>query len=557
MIRNLGARLFRRQPQKHLDEELAEAGQTKVRLAALSIIAVYTATLGVLLAEDEFIAPWATTILVYHILYAPAAFAIFLWARHMPGHYPVRRLLSMVLDYVSLGCSIVVEPMVMMPLHTIILWVTLGNGLRFGKTYLRIATGFAVCTVLIVGFSIPQGQNAPYMMVMLLLSAVVIPHYASALLGRIEQARREADEANLAKSRFLAQASHDLRQPLHAINLFTNSLQNTGLNNRQRQIVERIDRALQSLARLFRSLLDLSTLDSGTVAPKLEPVSLGELFQEIVLQNVQLAEWDNSELRMVDTRYVVLTDRVLLLTMIQNLVSNALKFSTGRGVILGCRRRGSSIAVEVWDQGNGIEEEYFSLIFDEFFQIRQRGDRDRQGVGLGLSIVARMAAILGLKVDVASRIGRGSRFTLSGLPIVQDAKVTATLAPSGNDRSPLRDWSVLLVEDDTDILEATAGLLSSWGCHVVASTSIPATIQSCDMIVTDFDLGGGQTGEDCIKSVRKLLGVDVPAIIISAHDDNRITAEIGDPNVLVLKKPLRPAELRSTISSVRARLNSG
>lgn len=554
-MQNLRELLFTRQPQRLTDEEQAELGQTKVRLVMLVVITTYTTIMGSLVLSPSSLAPWAKTILIYYAFYTPAALALVWWVQKVPGHFPIRRLMSITLDYVSLGFSIIVQPMAMMPLHTVILWITVGNGLRFGKTYLWIATGYAVVTISVVCSLIPASDNSPYMLAMLLLSAVAIPQYASSLLERIEQARREADEANFAKSRFLAQASHDLRQPLHAISLFTTSLQETGLNKPQRQIVERIDRALQSVARLFRSLLDLSTLDSGTMAPKPEPVALDELFQEIVQQNVQLAEWGNSELRMVNTRHVVLTDRILLLTMIQNLVSNALKFSAGRGVILGCRPRGSAISIEVWDQGYGIAEEHFPYLFDEFFQIKERGDRDRQGVGLGLSIVARMAALLNLKIEVASRVGKGSRFSISGLPVYTHALPQIVSLSPTVDRSPLRGWSILLVEDDVDVLEATAGLLSSWGCRVTAVTAIPETIEPCDMIITDFDLGGGATGGDCIIVVRAALGSAIPAIVITGHDENRISVEIDDSDILILKKPLRPAELRSTISSVRAKFN--
>ena len=554
-MQNLHELLFTSQPQRLTNEEQSELGQTKVRMVMLAVIATYITIIGSSVPSPNFLAPWAKIILIYYAFYTPAALALVWWVQKAPGHFPIRRMTAMTLDYVSLGFSIVVQPMAMMPLHTVILWITVGNGLRFGRTYLWIATGYAVVTISIVCALIPSSDNSPYMLAMLLLSAIAIPQYASSLLERIEQARREADEANFAKSRFLAQASHDLRQPLHAISLFTTSLQETGLNKPQRQIVERIDRALQSVARLFRSLLDLSTLDSGAMAPKPEPVALDELFQEIVQQNVQLAEWGNSELRMVNTRHVVLTDRILLLTMIQNLVSNALKFSAGRGVILGCRPRGSTISIEVWDQGYGIDEEHFPFLFDEFFQIKQRGDRDRQGVGLGLSIVARMAALLDLKIEVASRVGKGSRFSISGLPVYSHPlPPLASLSPT-LDRSPLRGWSILLVEDDVDVLEATAGLLSSWGCRVVAVTAIPEAIEACDMIITDFDLGGGATGGDCIKIVRAALGSAIPAIVITGHDENRISTEIDDNDILILKKPLRPAELRSTISSVRAKFN--
>jgi CheY-like chemotaxis protein len=390
---------------------------------------------------------------------------------------------------------------------------------------------------------------------MVLLSVVAIPLYAFTLLTSVEHARAEAEAANLAKSRFLAQASHDLRQPLHAISLFIFSLQQTGLNAVQQNVTDRIDRSLQGVARLFRSLLDLSTLDSGAIEPKIEPVALGELLTDIVQQNSHLAEWSGTELRLVDTRKIVLTDRTLLTTMVQNLLSNALKFAAGSTVLVGCRQQGSLIAVQIWDRGDGVPEDHLPHLFDEFYQVKKSGDPDRQGVGLGLAIVARMAKLLGLQARVASRPGAGSCFTIADLPVMQ-ARYTPAIQPAaGLDRSPLNGLRIALVEDDADILAATKELLDAWDCRTTASTSVPDTAADFDLIITDYDLGGGLTGADCINIIRARCGWPVPAIIVTGHDENRIGREVDDPQISILKKPLRPAELRSAIGAARAFLN--
>lgn len=551
------AQLFKLNPSALANEDEAEFGQTKVRIGMLFCICLYVVLVGTRFDPSISLAPWASAILLYYLFYTPAAVAMYIWARRRPGHYPVRRIASMVLDYGSLGYSLVVAPMQMMPLHTVILWVTMGHGLRYGKRYLWIATGFALVTISTVCALVPQSESSPYMLTMLLLSAVAIPQYASSLLKRVEQAREEAEEANIAKSRFLAQASHDLRQPLHAINLFLVSLQQTGLKSAQKAIVDRIDRSLQGVANLFRSLLDVSTLDSGAISPKLEPVALGPLLQEIVEQNAQLAEWSNTELRVVTTKQVVVTDRALLSTMVQNLVSNALKFAAGSAILVGCRRQGTSLSIEIFDQGDGISAEHLPFLFNEFYQVRKSGDPDRQGVGLGLSIVARMAKLLGLEVDAASMPGTGSRFTISGFHVLGPIVVEASPLLPKNDFMPLSGFRILLVEDDADILVATKELLEGWGCVVSASTVIPREASDCDLIITDFDLGGGVSGADCISQARTLAGRMIPAIVITGHDENRIAVELGDSSVPVLKKPLRPAEMRSAISAARARSRSG
>jgi signal transduction histidine kinase len=545
---------FKLNPPALANEEQAEFGQTRVRIAMLAVISSYVFFMGLRFDPTFSLAPWAQTILLYYVFYTPLAVALFIWARKRPGHYPARRMASMFLDYGSLGHNLVVAPMQMMPLHTVILWVTMGHGLRFGRRYLWIATAFAMTTITIVCALIPKTEAAPFMYVLLMLSAVAIPQYANSLLNRVEQARADAEAANKAKSQFLAQASHDLRQPLHAINLFLVSLQQTGLKTAQKQIVDRIDRSLQGVANLFRSLLDVSTLDSGAIKPKLEPVALNDILGDVVHQNMQLAEWSDTDLRYVPSKQMVLTDRALLTTMVQNLVSNALKFAQGKSVLVGSRRNGDMLSVVVLDQGNGIAAEHLPRVFDEFFQVRKSGDPDRQGVGLGLSIVVRMAKLLKLAVNASSVPGRGSSFAISGLPRVGVASGVARTPEKRSQSLPLAGFGVLLVEDDADILVATGELLESWGCTATISTTVPTERGNYDLVITDYDLGSGQTGADCIATVRALCGWEVPAIVITGHDEGRIVDEIADSKIPVLKKPLRPSEMRSAIGAARARL---
>jgi signal transduction histidine kinase len=546
--------LFRQQPFALPNEDIAELNQTRQRLIMMMLILGYTLVLGSYWSPQPGIEPWAVPIILYAGFFCPMALLLFLWTRAKPGHYPIRRLAEMGGDYTALAYCIVIEPVIMMPLYTVILWIAMGYGLRYGRLYLSLAMMFSLVAMMVGLLAIPPDIpiGTPYFALTLLLMAVAIPQYASRLLARSENARQEAEEANLAKSRFLAQASHDLRQPLHAISLFIVSLQQSGLNDAQRLIVDRIDRSLQGVGRLFRSLLDISTLDSGAMQPHPEPVPIGEVLQEIVLQNAQLAEWNKIELNWVDSDKIVLTDRAILTTMVQNLLSNALKFSHGRAVLVGCRRRGQGLAIQVWDQGVGIAAEHLPRIFDEFYQVKQRGDKDRQGVGLGLSIVARMATLAGWTVEAQSRSGTGSCFTIAGLELLPERVKRGLDSPARAEWSPLQGMRILLVEDDEDVLAATANLLRVWQCEVQAVTHKPDSVFACDLIITDFDLGGGTTGSDCISAVRKMLGNDVPAIVVTGHDDNRIACEIDDPAIPVLRKPLRPAELRSAIGAIWA-----
>jgi signal transduction histidine kinase/CheY-like chemotaxis protein len=547
---------FKLHTSSFLGNDTAELAQTKVRLAILVIITSYVFVFGKSFQYAEPLAHWAQVILVYYACYTPFAFLLYWSARTKPGHYPARRLAGMVLDYGSLGFSIIIEPIVMMPLHTVILWITLGNGMRYGPKYLWVANGFALLTTGVVCAAAPASVSSPFMIAMLLLSVIAIPQYASSLLKRIEQAGKEAEAANLAKSQLMAQASHDLRQPLHAIGLYTASLQRSGLSKPQNVIVDRINRSLNGVEQLFRSLLDLSTLDNGAISPKPEPINLGGLLSEITQQNLQQAEWQGTRLRFVDSSKVVFTDRVLLTAMIQNLVSNALKFSTGGSVLLGCRAKGSHVSILILDQGIGIDQAHLPHVFEDFYQIKHKGAPDRQGVGLGLSIVARMAKLLDLEVTVSSSPGLGSCFTITNLEIIMQA--LPEVHQNKTDalqiyKSPIADLSVLLVEDDADMLAAVQELLTDWGCKITASTTVPKEMKSFDLVITDYDLGHGKTGVDCINLVRQYCGWKVPAIILTGYDGRRIAQEIADQGVIILNKPVRLSELRSAISAAKAK----
>lgn len=534
-------------------EDLAEIGQTRVRMAILVVIVTYTSLHSLIGSPDHILAPWAVSILTYYAFYTPVAVGLLVLARRYPGHYPARRLFSMVNDYAALGYSIAVGGSVMLPFYAVIVWVTVGNGLRYGHPYMIIASVMAQATLLAITIFSPAWQNAPALVFTLSVTVLIVPYYAQRLLRSNEEARKAAQDANLAKSRFLAQASHDLRQPVHAMGLFLHNLKQTGLSAEQRAITERIDRSIQGVASLFRSLFDISTLDSGALVPRYEIVSIKALFDELEQQNRTNSGRVEAVLRFIPSDIDVYTDRALLATMVQNLISNALKYAPNRSVLIGCRRKGKSISIAVYDRGDGIADEHIPHLFEEFYQVRKIGNPDTQGVGLGLSIVKRLATLLGLEVTIASRVGYGTSVMIGGLkPVRQDSAhkrgITNTVY-----RMPLRDLRVLLIEDNVDVLQATADMLQSWGCSVQAHSHNPENADTCDLIIADFDIGGGVTGLECILSVREKLGVEVPAIIMTGHGESRITDLVNDPEIPILKKPVSPAELRAMMGTVTLR----
>lgn len=392
------------------------------------------------------------------------------------------------------------------------------------------------------------------MVLTLVATTVMVPAYIYVLLGRLRKAYDAAQDASLSKSRFLAQASHDLRQPIHAISLFTACLRDASLQPKELQMVENIDRSLQSVSRLFKSLLDISTLDSGRVTPKYEKIAIAEVIDDVVRQNYETAQLSGVDLRVVKCSATVEIDRALLTTMVQNIVNNAVKYAAGREILIGCRRRQGRLAVLVYDRGPGISPEHQGKVFEEFYQIRERGDKDVEGVGLGLPIVRRLGRLLDVDVSLYSVPGKGTCVSLGNLPIVHKQAAVAARSVAGQP-AVVSGLRVLLVEDDEAVLVATANLLRKWGCEVQAEESIPSQVQPFDLLITDFDLGNGMTGTECIHAMRQLAGHDVPVVVMSGHDEARVRDDLGSPKIPILSKPVRPAELRSVVmaNSLKAR----
>lgn len=461
-----------------------------------------------------------------------------------PGTMPVRRALGMASDYLGIAAVLILGGEVMLPIYAALIWVTVGYGMRYGVRYLRGATLAAVAVIVATTLGSPYWRSEPFMVATFLLTALAVPAYASVLLTQTRRAHEAALAADRAKSRFLAQASHDLRQPVHAIALFTNCLRDARLAPDESRMVDHIDRALQSVSRLFRSLFDVSTLDSGRVRPRRETVALGQVMAEVVAQNSEAARGAGVDLRLVPTRLRVAGDPGLIATVLQNLVSNALKYAPGRPVLVGCRRRGGRVALEVHDRGPGIAPEHLPRVCEEFYRVPRPG-HNVEGVGLGLAIVRRMAGLMGLDLVVRSARGRGTAIAVEGLPI-------ADAAAAGHDgvrrqATPLSGLRVLLVEDDGAVRDATAALLGRWGCMVRAVAAAPGATDAddCDVIIADQDLGGGETGLETIARIRRRRGTPVPAILVTGHEGLAGVPE----DVPVLAKPVRPAELRAVVTA--------
>ncbi|GFM52194.1 hybrid sensor histidine kinase/response regulator [Pseudomonas cichorii] len=524
--------------------------QALLRMAVIGTSALYAL---IMYALDDMSETRMWVILAYCLGFGIVGTGLILRIAQRPGASTRRRVFALVLDNMAGIVTLTVGGEPMLPVYSVMLSMTVGYGMRYGRNYLLLATGFALASLAIIIQLTPFLQEHPAVAVLMVLTMLVLPLFVYFLLSRLNIALEETRAANEAKSRFLAQASHDLRQPIHSISLFTACLRDAQLGTDERRLVDNIDRALSAVEQLFRSLLDSHTLNQGEVTPRPETVDVDALLNDLASQNSEAANWAGVEVRVRPCRQHVYSDPALLRTLLQNLISNAFKYAPGKPVLIGCRHHKGKLSIGVYDLGRGIPAEHLPHLCNEFYRVREERDQDIEGVGLGLSIVNRIARLLELKISIGSRPERGTAVVISGLQTVTAKPVAPTLDIDWNKRL-LGGLRVLLIEDNINVLQATAMLLRKWGCDVQTASAIPRTSVDCDLVVTDFDLDRSATGADCIAYLSQLHGRRIPAIVITGHELQHVRQSLNDPQIPVLSKPLRPAELRSLLLSFRMRL---
>jgi signal transduction histidine kinase/CheY-like chemotaxis protein len=375
-------------------------------------------------------------------------------------------------------------------------------------------------------------------------------------LRELASSKEEAERANAAKSRFLAAASHDLRQPMHTVSLLVGILRERLRGREGRDLIDKVQVSVHSMEKRFNSLLDISRLDAGAVQPNVTRIPLQALFDDIVANYAPQARAKGLEFRVVATRAIVRTDVALLERIAGNLVANAIHYTREGGVLVGTRRRGDGVSLVVCDTGIGVAQEHLEEIFEEFFQIEDSRGEQGQGLGLGLSIVKRSAALLQLPLRVSSHLGCGSTFEL-GLPVVADAD-EASVLPSADAVRDIEGAFVVVIDDEAENRFATEALCAQWGCHVVSGSSAADAIDELanhlrapDIIVTDYRLRGRLTGAMAIDDIRQHVDAHIPAIIVTGDIAARSFQERDD--VVLLQKPLDPDQLRVTMSRILAR----
>ncbi len=382
------------------------------------------------------------------------------------------------------------------------------------------------------------------------------------LVNRLTQEKDAAEKANIAKSKFLAAASHDLRQPLHALSLLAGALAERIQYKEVKGIVDKIRAAVAALENLFNALLDISKLDSGVLQPCVEDFYLQSLLER--MENDYRPEAERKGLSFqVDNcgDLIVRSDTILLERILRNFVSNAIRYTNSGAVHLAARRDRDRIVVSVKDTGMGIPKEKQALIFDEYVQL-DNPERDREkGLGLGLAIVSRISQLLGHELQLVSTEGEGSEFIVN-IPRGENAKLkqAGTTALPEFDQD-LQDLRVLVIDDEKSILDALKVLLDGWGCDVVTSETVESARQQLqergivpDAILSDYRLRENINGIEAIKSVEAMVGREIPSLLITGDMNVEPQAE-GIDEYRVLHKPVQPARLRAFLKHVQGQKN--
>lgn len=371
-------------------------------------------------------------------------------------------------------------------------------------------------------------------------------------------ARDTAERANRIKTRFFTAVGHDLLQPLHAARLSLSALSEPEQPSETRRVAERIDHALSSVESILGTILDIAQLEAGVVRPILRAVAIGDLMSglgndlgPLALEKDLVLTWRGSNL-------LVLSDQLMLRRILQNLVVNAVRYTEKGRILVAARKRGDGVRIEVWDTGPGIAENEQRRIFDEF----QRGSASERssggGFGLGLAIVKRTAETLGHRVGVASRIGRGTVFWVCA-PYAGERAAPAARAPepAAAEAYGFAGADVLVVENDDNVREAMRGILERWSCRprlIGGSAELTQAVDGIgrrpDIVLADYHLDNGELGLHVVRQLREAHGADLPAVVITADHSEAITEQAREAGCEILRKPVRPAELRALMQHI-------
>ncbi|HWI37581.1 MAG TPA: hybrid sensor histidine kinase/response regulator [Burkholderiales bacterium] len=526
----------------------AEFGQATIRLWYGGAIGAYLVAAFFwdgLLDDSEAIT------LAWLAVYYGCSVAILAWITLSPGINHWRRRFASLFDMGGTTVLMVRAEEIGTVMYGMYLWVMVGNGFRYGRWYLHYAQILAVGGFITVLLMSDYWRGHPILGVGLLLALTLVPWYFSLLLARLQHARAEAEAASIAKTKFLAAASHDLRQPMQALSMYATVLEQRTTEANGQRLVHGIQLSVTTLERMFDSLLDISKIEAGVIKPNIGAFALMPLMDRVAQSERPLAAQKGLDLRIVPTSMTVLSDPGLLERMLKNLVTNAIRYTERGKIVIGCRRSGTQrVRLAVMDSGIGIALEEQQHIFDEYYQI---SGASAQGLGLGLPIVKSLGELLGHAVSVKSAPGRGSMFLVE-LPRGPDFAPLAAVNPLSV--SELRRLKVAIVDDDVEIRESMALLLQSWGCCTVAAGTgkeierqLVAQGTAPDALIVDYRLADATSGIEVIERLRLAFGPQLPALIITGTA-NPSQIESRVKGIPVATKPVAPGRLRAFLSAI-------
>ena len=480
------------------------------------------------------------------------------WMLARPGPNHPRRRTGVLLDIGALTLGMVLGGEPGAVLYGLYLWVVIGNGFRFGRWYLHYAQALAICGFLVVMALSEFWRQHTTLGIALGLTLLAIPFYVSLLIARLhaasrrlQEARGDAEAANIAKTKFLAAASHDLRQPMQALSMYASVLEERVADAGTLRVVHGIRLSVTNLEQMFDSLLDISKLESGVVKPSMAAFPLAPLLRHVAEAEQPMAAHKGLQLRVVPTAASVRSDPALLERMLRNLVTNAIRYTERGKIIVGCRRAGRDrLRLEVVDSGIGIALEEQERIFDEYYQL---SGNSAQGLGLGLPIVKSLGELLGHPVAVKSAPGRGSVFSIELERTPETTAPAARAAP----QAALEALRVVLVDDDVEIRESMRLLLEGWGCRPVAGATLGeieaqlhAQHATPDALIVDYRLAGSMSGIQVIEQLRAAFGRQLPALIITgtANPSFLQSRAAGIPFAI---KPVAPGKLRAFLAQAQ------
>ena len=371
----------------------------------------------------------------------------------------------------------------------------------------------------------------------------------------LRDARDAAQAANRSKDKYLAAASHDLLQPLNAARLLIATLRERQLPSVEQVLVERTHQALEGAEDLLTDLLDISRLDQAAVKPDVALYRLDEVFAPLVSEFQSVAQAAGLNLRVHTGHYAVRTDLRLLTRILRNFLSNASRYTDEGCILLGARRRGDCLRLEVWDTGRGIAADRLEAIFLEFNQLDVGRAADRKGVGLGLAIVERIAEILGYPIAVRSWPGRGSMFSIEVPLSAEMPEAISQLPVQPSTGNPLPGRRLLVIDNEVSILESMSALLGQWGCEVLTATDQAGALTALqgrapELILADYHLDHGVVGCEVVNQLREHFACNIPAVIITADRTDQCRRALRRLEAPLLNKPVKPGKLRAVLSQL-------